>query len=839
MAGFLDKYPHLPGHLTEFKDGGLKLTKEVNPPSTDSLLLLGTSVDGPIMEPVKVDSETYEAVFGKCVDEKGMPNGATLSQAFEEAYAAGCRDIRLMRVSGEVSKYTLEGAATKKVEDKVLEGLLGASAGNTAVNSTFYLQDEAIRVTEVQANGITLTPDQYDMVLSDTVAGKWTNVNKDVIDEDDCTEIHIIQDTTDIVVIASDDIYENDSTKAKVWGESIKGATDGHTIVLHSGVDYVKKGESDAEQAYIDNSKTTIVSAKEKDGRILKPLKRTKITVKDSVTDAGSFVVIKYEDLYGNIPVENASDISGVYKAEGSDMEFILTDEKSQPVIPVSGMTKLYFDGVEYTELDTVADSAEKVFKVVEYTEGETKKAKLIVKSGRHAKRGSKITVRLLYKLTTTYTPIIGLETAFGGRVYDECQVQVDSVVHQGNFVEKIVKIFKPKSKRSQPNEAPLTYSSVDYPTFALLARAINNDNRNLGLIKPIVRKDMEQTPTNVLNAIPTPKNFSGGEDGLYLSKQEMFEKLSGKKDPNGAKIETGAYGLLENYSVDMVVPTGVCADDELVGKFDNFAYELALFCAVSSHRNHATMGMIKTSSPDDASLKSIEAHTKKLESLDNVYFMRDMKGNVILNSEQQPIDLGRYISVIAGGDVIINNTRLGAYANNSAAAYAGFLSALPINSAPTNKVLEYAKGLKIKYSNNQLDRLTDNRYITFKYKKNGEKVAVVDAMTCSRPGSDYARQSSMRSVREVANDIREVADPFLGEPNTVQQRNALSALIDKKLGQHKGTESEPGSIQDYSFQVIATALDELIGQAKIELTIVPAQELRRITTVISLKPTI
>lgn len=107
--------------------------------------------------------------------------------------------------------------------------------------------------------------------------------------------------------------------------------------------------------------------------------------------------------------------------------------------------------------------------------------------------------------------------------------------------------------------------------------------------------------------------------------------------------------------------------------------------------------------------------------------------------------------------------------------------------------------------------------------------------MTAAAPGSDYARLSSMRAVRAIANDIRDVADPFLGEPNTVQQRNALSALIDKKLTQHK----DAGSIQDYAFNVIATAYDELVGQAKIELTLVPSQELRKITTIISLKPSL
>jgi hypothetical protein len=834
MAGFVDQYPNLPGHLTEFKDGGLQLTKEVNPPATDSILLLGTAVDGPIMEPVKVDSQTYETVFGKVVDEMGIPNGATLCQGFEEAYAAGCRDIRLMRVSGAVASYVLEGTATNKVDDKVFEGLLGAAFGNKAASSAFFLAEEAVAVTEVQANGVTLTADKYTVELSVEVADKFTD-GTTVYDVADCDDIKIIQGTTDIVELATDDIYADDVTGDKVWGSTLGGVYTGKTIVLQAGVDYVKAGEVLAEDAFVDNAAVTIIDAKAVEGVVLDKVNRTRVTIKDDVCDNGSFVVIKYEDADGNVPVENASDISGTYKADGIEQEFVLQDTDGEFIVPVEGMTKLYFDGVEFTELDTVADSTDPVFTIVEFEEAGVAKAKVVMKPGKHAKKGAKIDTRLLFKKTTSYIPELKLETTFGGQVYNECQVQVDSVVHAGNFVEKIVKVIKPKAKRAQANEEPLTYSSIDYPTLALLTRAINNDPKNGGLVKAVVVKEMEQTPSTVLNAIPTAKNFAGGDDGLHLTNQELFEKLSGKKDPNGALLEVGCYQLLENYTVDMVVPCGINADDALVGRYDNFAYELALFCAVASHRNHTTIGAISTSSPSDAGLKTVEEHVKKLEALENFYFMRDVKGNVIKDAENNPIDLGRFIVVLAGGDMVLNNTRLGMYAVNSAAAFAGFVSTLPANSAPTNKVLKFAKGLKVKYSNAQLDRLTAKRFVTLKYKGNGSDVAVVDAMTCARPTSDYQRLSSMRAVKEIANEIREVADPFLGEPNTVQQRNALSALIDKRLGQHK----EAGTVQDYSFQVVATTYDELIGQATIELTLVPAQELRRITTVISLKPTI
>ena len=86
-------YPFLPAHLVQFKDGGLQLAREeaTEGEITGSVLILGTGTDGPVGEPVRVDSQSYE-LFGKSVDDAGVPNGATLTTAFEEAYKFGCRD---------------------------------------------------------------------------------------------------------------------------------------------------------------------------------------------------------------------------------------------------------------------------------------------------------------------------------------------------------------------------------------------------------------------------------------------------------------------------------------------------------------------------------------------------------------------------------------------------------------------------------------------------------------------------------------------------------------------------------------------------------------------------
>ena len=94
MASLGNLYPNLPGMLIEFKDGGSSLRFDDTEANTDSMLILGTAVDGPVMEPVAVTIDTAELLFGSDVNSNNVPNGSTLVHAFKQAYDTDCRDIR-------------------------------------------------------------------------------------------------------------------------------------------------------------------------------------------------------------------------------------------------------------------------------------------------------------------------------------------------------------------------------------------------------------------------------------------------------------------------------------------------------------------------------------------------------------------------------------------------------------------------------------------------------------------------------------------------------------------------------------------------------------------------
>lgn len=718
MAGFQDQYPNLPGHLVQFRDGNLNLPEDPTPAATESIVLLGTATDGPVMQPVRVTPQSATAIFGKMTHPNGVANGATLLPAFEEAWAAGCRDIRLMRISGKVATLTLKGTTYTETKTEIQEDNLGVSQGNA--ETIFTLKHGGIDAgsLEVEANGIKLPASAYTLdpgTASDLSAG---------VDPEVKATLTLHEDATDM--------------KAN--------------ITVRYTYDY---------------------------------------------TDATGTPVM-------DVTYEGNTDNAGTpMKAQGADKVFTLSQ------VPKAGL-KLYADGGEV--FDSASFTVDAVAKTV------------TVHSTDKILRGQVLEASYAYDQVNVVTPTIELESGYGGNVYNETKGKVE--VASGVVT---VTFTKPEAKKALMSEPPMTFKSTDFPSFQLFVNAVNSHPDNNGVIRAKTKYP------NQLTSTLEPKNetyFTGGSDELNLSKDELYERLGGKRDSEGYVVSRGAYQLLENYRVDYVIPLGVYADDKLVGKYDNFAYQLGLACAVMSHYNNVTMGVISTSSPEETTLAGIQDHVDKLLANPLSFYMRDRFGNEIKDGEGNRIDLGQYIQVVAGPDLIVANSRLGLVATNSPAPYFGFVTTLPVQSAPTNKVLPSVRGVRFEYSAAQLNALIGARYVTYGVKPNTGQVYVVDSMTAAHKGSDYTRLSTARVVKRAVTEVRTACDPYLGEPNDPASRNAMGSSVSKKLGIMK----EVKALRGFDFNIVSNPQMELLGEASIELSLQAPNELRRITTIVGLQ---
>lgn len=784
----LNKYPNLPGQLINFKDGGYAYRSNSNTSNTESMLILGTSIDGPVMEPVAIDIETIEKVFGKDVNDKGVANGSTIVPAVKQAWDAGCRDIRVMRVTGTTAYQELKCTASVSTESVKKEDPLGVLEGNdlteiTLAHSTLI----PTSLVSVKVGGIQLVPSNFTV---DYVNAKVT-INADASNAGANAAITYDYDDVQPATGTFDETLTLAGTTALTV--SLAHVPYGATLVL--------KANSDG--SIIPTTDYTIA------GRI--------VTYTGATLVAGDKIDASYRYSAGTLTTTETYQIDAT---TGNIVPYILASSLqtvSLTEAPESGSIHVYIGGIEKPSSQWTYNSANNTIEF-DKTIGDM---------------NDTIIVDYLKSTSTTITKALRIESAYAGDVYNQATVKVESVNGA-----KVITITKPDSKKSQLKEVALTYSSSSYQTFQQFIDAVAADSRNGGLF--IAKSDYPEANLNDLidttngstTAIPLP--FVGGSDGVNATKQQMFQALSGLRDvATNELLDLGAYQLLEDYTCDWIVPTGVYADDVLAGRYDNFAYELALFCAVLSYRTKTTLGAISMKPNKDTSLRGIQNHYNYLLTYDNTYVMKDYDGTPIMDEDGNYIDLGKYISVVAGPEPYYKDVRSNYY-GNPAVSYIALNSVLLPESSPTNKKLSNAVGLRYKFSNTQLDKLTLARFVTFKQKEDKNKrtaIHCVDGVSAALPGSDYTRITTPKVLRSVADEMRDVCEPYIGESNTIEQRNAMASAISKRLGILK----EKGRIVDFSFQIIVTTLDQLLGQAKIELSIKAPQELRKITTIVAL----
>ena len=347
------------------------------------------------------------------------------------------------------------------------------------------------------------------------------------------------------------------------------------------------------------------------------------------------------------------------------------------------------------------------------------------------------------------------------------------------------------------------------------------------------------------------------------------------------------AYTVLINYNADIIVPLG-CYMDQVVstnygpgpstnaGGF-NFGYQLANFAYQCTIGNNTAIGVIGINNALDGlaatthnpsgvpTLQQINTWVTNASNYTGALACYNgttatavgVPGNycfVAMSTQQMPpnyasgdttdalgnkVDIGSYISVVAANVAASNIASyilyptLGWYNSTGAAAYAGLVASLPSKSAATNKIIQ---GLTLQQgiSASQANSLCGSRYVTFLSKPKG--LAVASAMTGAYninqySRSDYVRLTTVRIVHDAINYIRQIGDPFIGEPNNGPQRNALSTAINTALTNMQTN----GALQRFNFTVFASPTDQVLGNANVQLQLVPSFELQTITVTVAL----
>ena len=296
-----------------------------------------------------------------------------------------------------------------------------------------------------------------------------------------------------------------------------------------------------------------------------------------------------------------------------------------------------------------------------------------------------------------------------------------------------------------------------------------------------------------------------------------------------------------------------------------NFAYQLANFCFTASANEYNVLGVIGSSLPKSFSPKDVSRWIGKEPTYDSEDTIIEngtgLLGNKIMVSLSnhkdglfatkdgnyqgaagslvsgvevdrggRPVDIGRYIEVYVHPQTFYNpiDTTGYGYNANGAAYYAGLVTTLKSQSAPTNKIATNAESA-VKLSKAKLNSLAKYGYIALKHKNRVFRFS--DAPTAARKDSDFRRVTTMRVVAEVIDDIRRIAEPYIGEANTKASRTSLETNIKTLLVQKQ----DLGVIQRFELKISATTKQRIEGDMTVELVLVPPFEVRKIEIITSL----
>ena len=163
-----------------------------------------------------------------------------------------------------------------------------------------------------------------------------------------------------------------------------------------------------------------------------------------------------------------------------------------------------------------------------------------------------------------------------------------------------------------------------------------------------------------------------------------------------------------------------------------------------------------------------------------------------------------------------------------TAAAVAGLIASLPVQTSLTNKAINLP-GIALNTNRGEQTQLIQRDVLTIVSKAG---LRVLKGITTEGGGAPYSAIPTRRIVDYAKYGVRSAANPYLGRLNNSRVRTALKATLDAFL---------TGMVQDealtgYALDVSATRAQEIAGQVSVVMTIQPTFSIDFIRVVMTLQ---
>jgi hypothetical protein len=343
----------------------------------------------------------------------------------------------------------------------------------------------------------------------------------------------------------------------------------------------------------------------------------------------------------------------------------------------------------------------------------------------------------------------------------------------------------------------------------------------------------------NVVNSGPT--NFSGGNDGTNLTDAQYNDAL------------VAAYMQLETYGVDVVCPLGAylqptyaldASGNPTIANANSgdtvwFGQNLAQFCARVSVDTQSCYGVISVAPLSVPTFTNAVRRGNQLALTKyNFNYLSGYNTNSpavsnaeVLTTAGAALNIGYLLNICVGPDPILNNQRLGNYVMDGAATYAGKSTTIQPQIGMTNKTLSSVVGLSYNYGASVINTLVGSGpgFVVFNTQQGS--VRTVADQTYEVSGGDFAKLSTLRITYASMEAVRQACAGFIGGAANPATINAMGTAVNSALAALKSS----GALLDYTWNINATAANQIAGTFQINLQLVPALQIRKIYVTISL----
>jgi hypothetical protein len=163
-----------------------------------------------------------------------------------------------------------------------------------------------------------------------------------------------------------------------------------------------------------------------------------------------------------------------------------------------------------------------------------------------------------------------------------------------------------------------------------------------------------------------------------------------------------------------------------------------------------------------------------------------------------------------------------------TAAAVAGLISSIPVNTSLTNKTLAIP-GVETNFNRGQQVQLIKRNLLTVIVK---DGFRVLKGMTTEGEGQPFAAIPTRRIVDYAKYGVRSAANPYIGRLNNTRVRSALQATLEGFLTSMVEDEALTG----FDLAVTATRAQEISGEVSVVMTLQPTFSIDYIRVVMNLR---